>query len=322
MSGAGASSIEQPADVDAATVQQLVERVEQLEQDRDSLKETVEEQQSRIDDLEAERDGLQQRVSQLEAERDGLQQRVSQLEAERDGLQQRVSQLETELDEQPEIELRGNSGGIEALWIAGMPLGKTVENVDRRQKKLTKVITGTSRSAVDFNEITSQYDALVEGLGEARAMREKYLTDKQEFKSEFANLRRQLRHVSEETDVELLNAIPGDDKVAKVVKDGVASVIDGRVNASHERAEKLLHNLDEWATVRRDDQRTYATYTSATAKDKLETARSESLQTTQVKRTFEKIASWAESSPRFCRVDKNKQGRWRIRIGVSVGEGR
>lgn len=265
-----------------------------------------------LDDVVAELQELRDRVDHLEEENE-------QLREERDALQDRLQSVEEDLGAQPEIELKGEHP-LADLHIAGFPIGNRVKVLGDRQDCLTRLLTGEQAHAVDFEALPTEFNPLVESLGEVRAMRERYLTDKQEFKSEFAQLRRQLTHVSEETGVDLLNAIPGDDKVAKVVKDGVGSVVDGRIHTTHERAEKLLQNLEDWAAIRRDDQRVYAIYTSAVARDKLETARNESLQTTQVKRAFEKIAGWTDSSPRFCRIDKNKKGRWRLRLGVSIDQ--
>ena len=257
------------------------------------------------------------RLGEVEQTNERLRGRITDLETERAALLERIQQLEAECDERPSVEIRGPNP-LADLHVNGYALGGKVNWNAERIEVLTKLLTGEDPATVDYERLPERYNPLVEGLGEARAMREKYRTDKQEFKSEFAQIRRQLTHVADEAGVELLHAIPGDDTIAKVVKDGVASVVTGRVGATDERAEKLLQNLEGWAALRRDDHRTYATITASTAKEKLETARNESLQTTQIKRVFDRIATdWAASSPRYAKVDKNKPGQWRLRIGVS-----
>lgn len=264
--------------------------------------------------------GVAARLAALEQKTDHLQNRIAELEAERAALRDRIKQLEAELETRPTLELRG-SNPLADLHVNGYALGGRIKWNSERIELLTKLLTGDEPAVVEYEQLPEQYNPLVEGLGEARAMRQKYRTDKQEIKSEFAQLRRQLTHIAEATDIELLHAIPGDDVIAKIVKDGVASVVTGRIGASDERAEKLLQNLDEWATLRRDEHRTYATITASTAMEKLETARNESLQTTQIKRAFKRIATdWAASSPRYARVDKTKAGQWRLRLSVAIQE--
>lgn len=263
---------------------------------------------------------FEKRLAELHRESERLQKRITELETEREALQERVYRLEADRDERPTLELRG-SNPLADLHINGYAIGGRIKWNSERIELLTQLLTGKDPATVEYERLPEQYNPLVDGLGEAQAMREKYRTDKQEFKSEFARIRRQLTHIAETMDVELLHAIPGDDAIAKVVKDGVASVVTGRIGASDERAETLLQNLDEWVALRRDDHRTYATITASTAKEKLETARNESLQTTQVKRAFERIVNdWAASSPRYARLDKNRAGQWRLRLGVSMGE--
>jgi DNA repair exonuclease SbcCD ATPase subunit len=260
---------------------------------------------------------FEQRLADVEQMNEQLRERITALETERAALRERVQQLEADCNERPSVEIRG-SNPLADLHVNGYALGGRIKWNAERLEVLTKLLTGEDPATVDYERLPARYNPLVEGLGEARAMREKYRTDKQEFKSEFAQIRRQLTHVAEETGVELLHAIPGDDTIAKVVNDGVASVVAGRVGVTDERAEKLLQNLDSWVALRRDDHRTYATITASTAKEKLETARNESLQTTQIKRVFDRIATdWAASSPRYAKVDKNKRGQWRLRLGVS-----
>lgn len=307
-----AEPAQQTVEVDATALQRVHERLDELEAENRSLR-------SRLDELEAQNDTLGSRVDELEAENDTLSNRVDELESEQRTLQESLHSVESELEQQPEVRCR-DGDGIDELRIDGYPLGRMFGVVKERQNQLTELLTGDPAYAVELDEMVSEYDPLVDGLGEARAMRERYLTDKQEFKSEFAQFRRQLNHLSEETDVDVLDAIPGDDKIAKIVTNGVASVVDGRITQTYERAEKLLDNLDEWASIRRDNHRAYATYTSSTAKEKLETARMESLQTTQVRRAFEKIRAWADDSPRVVHLDKDERGRWRLRVSVTPDE--
>ena len=81
--------------------------------------------------------------------------------------------------------------------------------------------------------------------------------------------------------MELLDAVPGDDKIAKAVQDGIATVVTGQVTVTYDRAEFVLQHLADWGTVRRDANGTYVYLTMPTIAEKFKTARNESLQSTQ-----------------------------------------
>ena len=122
--------------------------------------------------------------------------------------------------------------------------------------------------------------------------------------------------LTSKTGVELLESVPGDDKIAKVVKDGVASV-ESKIYGKHERAELVLQNLADWGTVKKDANGAAVLLHAGRVKDRLETARNESLQSTQVKRVLDQIDDWADDSTRYSRV-KKKNGVWRLKLGVNT----
>ena len=76
-----------PIDV-LRTVENLVERYDALQEERDELKERAEEQENNLDDL-------QERVDELEEERDELKERVEGLKLVRDTLRAIASDLGT-----------------------------------------------------------------------------------------------------------------------------------------------------------------------------------------------------------------------------------
>ena len=77
-------------------------------------------------------------------------------------------------------------------------------------------------------------------VDEVAALREKQITDHQSVKRDLVRVRRHLNHVSEEADVELLDTVPGDDKIAKAVQDGIPTVITGQATPTYDRVELVF----------------------------------------------------------------------------------
>ena len=155
-------------------------------------------------------------------------------------------------------------------------------------------------------------------MEQIEALREKQMTDHQSVKRDLARVRRQLNYISEETNVDLLGSVPGDDKIAKAVKDGIATVVTGQVTATYDRVEFVLQNLENWGTTRRDANGAYIYLTAPAIKEKLEIARNESLQTNQIKRVLRKIVDLADDSPRCAKLRKTDSGIWRLKLGVTT----
>ena len=245
----------------------------------------VHEQDERIADLEADKKHLQEENEQLREEVRETDERIDDLEDDVDWVTDQVFRLE-------EFAMDDWSDGTLLNELGYSSLGDAV---------------------LDLTNNVS--------MEQVKALREKQMTDHQSVKRDLARVRRQLNHVSEETDVDLLDAVPGDDKIAKAVKDGIATVTDRRITAVYERAELILHNLEDWGTVRRDANGAYIYLTAPAVKEKLETARSESLQTNQVKRVFRKIVGLADDSPRYAKLGKTDSGTWRLKLGVTAQRG-
>ncbi|RLM88661.1 IncA family protein [Halobellus sp. Atlit-38R] len=301
------------------------ERLAALEAQTDRL-------QERVATLEAERDALQEQVTDLEADREALQSRVQHLERERDDLQTHVEDLETELQSRPTFEFKGEGETLADLWVDGRPLFKSVAYQSARVEPLVTLVTGDANAEPDdIDACYAAHGALLESESESesqpgtetdtsptdalQALRDRHATDHADLKHHLAKLRRQLTHLATETGVELVDAIPGDDKIATVKAQGVAAV-ESHVSATAERAERIITDLTDWARKVTTQQGTYAQLTAPQAREKFALTRDEHLQTTQIKRVFEKISSWAADSPRDVAVRKNPDGVWRLQIAV------
>lgn len=191
-------------------------------------------------DADADADGsihpeLLERIQRLEERVAAQDDRIEELEATNESLRETVATQTERIDELEE----------ELDW--------TTDHLFRLED--TVLDDWTDSMILDELGYSSLGDAVLEltntvSMDEVAALREKQITDYQSVKRDLARVRRQLTHVSEETDVELLDTVPGDDKIAKAVQDGIATSVTGQVTATYDRAELVLQNLADWGTVR------------------------------------------------------------------------
>ncbi|WP_363463398.1 peptide ABC transporter ATPase [Halogeometricum borinquense] len=239
----------------------------------------------RFDDLESTLNDLESRLDDLEAENE-------RLHRELDAKNERIEELEDDHEW-----LRNYVLDLEHAILGEWLSSELLAHLDHES-------IGDAVLSLSDSVETSQIDAI----------REKQITNHQSVKRDIARIKRQVTHLADETDIELLDSVPGDDKVAKVVKDGVASV-ESKVYGKHERAELVLQNLADWGTVKTDANGSAVLLHAGNVKERLETARNESLQSTQVKRVLDQIDDWTDDSTRYSKVKKTN-GVWRLKLGI------
>ncbi|SFR42287.1 hypothetical protein SAMN04487947_1247 [Halogeometricum rufum] len=295
---------------DTHTLQRVLDRVRDLEDGLDRQRSKTERLEQRVADLEAENERLQ---DELDAERDAR-------ECAENAAHAAVAHVRR-IHERPTVEFRGNGGNPANLWIGNHPIGLMLDNSRDESEALYQFLFGEQPSPTVVESVEERADStdpLVDRVQSEQidAIREKQITNHQSVKRDVARIRRQMNHVAEETGVDLLDSVPGDDKIAKVVKDGVATVVDD-VSATKERAELLLHNLADWGQLKNDANGARVLLHAGEVRRRLETARNESLQTTQVKRVFNQVDTWAADSTRYSQV-KKKDGVYRLSLGVNA----
>lgn len=243
----------------------------------------------RLDDLEETVAEQDERITTLESENEALREAVGQKD-------ERIDELEDDLE-----------------WVTEQLF--TIEEfaMDNWTDDVLLNELGYSSLGDAVLDLTNTVS-----MEQVKALREKQMTDHQSVKRDLARVRRQLTHLSEETEVDLLDSIPGDDKIAKTVKDGIATVVTGEVTATYDRTELVLQNLEEWGTARHDANGAYIYLTAPAIQEKLEIARNESLQTNQVKRVLRKIVDLADDSPRHAKLRKTDSGTWRLKLSMKA----
>jgi hypothetical protein len=238
--------------------------------------------------LKAEREGEQNGTQEtVEVPRDDFQQLVAAVEEQ----SQRIDELEDKLER------------------------KTTRNKIRTRQS-HKAIAGTS----DFDH-TDDCFPLIEHIDPSttiadvqEAVRQEQITRSRED----GRLGRQIQQLAGEVDVDLEDLSSDEiDKIARLGNNGPSDVVDGRITGVHERAYDLVRNFGEWSSPTKENGRQMFEISWPDAREKLSLLRNESLQTSQVRRVFEKVEELAVNSPRSVRIehtDSSKANRFQMEL--------
>jgi chromosome segregation ATPase len=187
-------------------------------------------------------------------------------------------------------------------------LEETVESKNERIDELQQELREQNqRSARERAQIRQRITSVEEDVDTVEDVPEDLRDERDTRGREDAKLRRRIAAVAEKAGVDVTDAdLLGDDKIQRVVTHGVDDV-ESSPTTTHYRAATLLERLPEWGTKMADKKGRRVAITAPEVRSRMEDARDEKLQTSQVNRVFKQIVTWAADSPRYASFDTSRE---------------
>lgn len=139
--------------------------------------------------------------------------------------------------------------------------------------------------------------------------------------NDLARLRRRVHHLADELDIDVSDsAVTGDDKITQLLKHGPEAVSNNpQEHTTLQRGRAVLSHATDWGEETADGHFGHRiTFYGPTVKEKLELHRNENLQSTQIKRVFERLEELAADSPRKATYSKSADGNHQFKIHIDT----